>query len=379
MNMNARMDRKSEAKADATSGKKNVCVIFGGQSSEHDVSLVSASNVMASIDPERYNVYPVGISRNGQWFLYTGPVEKVRNSTWQDDASFCQAAFIAPDAAIHGLVVLTGSPGHPVQQIRLDCVFPVLHGKFGEDGTIQGLFELARIPYVGCGVTASANAMDKVFSRTIFDAEGIPQARWTWSGIKAWRQSPESELARIEQAFAYPVFVKPANAGSSIGVSKAKNRDALAAALNLAFEHDTKAVIEEFIDGREIEVAVLDGEPAVASCCGEVIAANEFYDYEAKYHNAASRTVLPADLPAEASETIRKYALKAFSALGCAGLSRVDFFITRQDGRVLLNEINTLPGFTEISMYPKLMENSGVAAIALVTHLIELAISQMPA
>ena len=362
-------------KMEAQIEKKNICVIFGGQSSEHDVSLVSASFVMANVDPERYNLYPVGISNDGRWRLYSGPIDKVRDNTWLDE-SFCQLAFISPDASVHGLVVLTGSPDRPVEQIRIDCVFPVLHGKFGEDGTIQGLFELARIPYVGCGVTASANAMDKVYSRTIFDAQGIPQARWTWSAIKAYRRDPEAELARIEKSFAYPVFVKPANAGSSIGVSKAKNRLALADALVLAFQHDTKAVIEEFIDGREIEVAVLDGEPPIASCCGEIIPANEFYDYEAKYHNAESRVILPAHVSAREIETIRAYALKAFAALGCAGLSRVDFFLTRPDGRVLLNEINTLPGFTEISMYPKLMNHSGITSIDLVTHLIELAISQ---
>lgn len=358
--------------------KKNVCVIFGGQSSEHEVSLVSASFVMANVDQARYNLYPVGISKDGRWFLYSGPIGKVRDNTWQDE-SFCQMAFISPDAAVHGLVVLTGSPDRPVEQIHLDCVFPVLHGKFGEDGTIQGLFELARIPYVGCGVAASANAMDKVFSRTIFDAAGIPQARWTWSGLKAWQENPDGEIARIEAQFAYPVFVKPANAGSSIGVSKAKHRDALRDALNVAFQHDTKAVIEEFIDGREIEVAVLDGDPPVASGCGEIIPANEFYDYEAKYHNADSRVILPAEVTERERETVRAYALQAFAALGCAGLSRVDFFLTRGEGKVLLNEINTLPGFTQISMYPKLMAHTGVDSTPLVTHLIELAIRQMPA
>ncbi len=354
--------------------KKNICVIFGGQSSEYEVSLVSASFVMSHVDQDKFNLYPVGITKEGRWFLYNGPIEKVKDGTWQQ-AAFCQMAFIAPDAAVQGLVVLTGSPDRPVEQIPLDAVFPVLHGRNGEDGTIQGLFELAGIPYVGCGVAASAIAMDKVFSRTIFDAAGIPQASWLWSRVTDYQQDPAVEIDRIEKQFTYPVFVKPANAGSSVGVSKAKNREALTAALTLAFEHDTKAVIEEFIDGRELEIAVLGGDSPIASCCGEIIPANEFYDYEAKYHNAASRSILPAEISEQNYQKIKDYALRAFAAIDGAGLSRVDFFISNKDGRVLLNEINTLPGFTAISMYPKLMEHAGLSSQELVTRLIELALN----
>lgn len=360
---------------DVTKEKKNICVIFGGQSSEHDVSLVSATFVMAHVDPARFNLYPVGITRDGRWFLYSGPIEKVKDGTWQEE-SFCQKAFIVPDTSFHGLVVLTGSPDRPVEQIRLDAAFPVLHGRNGEDGTVQGLFELAAIPYVGCGVAASANAMDKVFSRTIFDAAGIPQARWLWSRSADYQLDPSAEICKIEQQFTYPVFVKPANAGSSVGVSKAKNREALGAALTKAFEHDSKAVIEEFIDGREIEIAVLGGNPPIVSSCGEIIPANEFYDYEAKYHNAASRSILPAEISEEQYAEIKEYALRTFAAIDGAGLSRIDFFISRKDGRVLLNEINTLPGFTAISMYPKLMEHAGIPSTDLVTRLIELALNQ---
>jgi len=355
--------------------KKNICVIFGGQSSEHEVSLVSSSFVMQNVDPERYNLFPVGITKDGRWFLYEGPIERIKDNTWLS-TEFCYRAFIAPDAGIHGLVVLDDTSSQVLRQIRLDCVIPVLHGRFGEDGTIQGLFEMARIPYVGCGVTASANAMDKAFSRTIFDAVGIPQASWTWSLRRKYLKNPEGELDRIEQQFTYPVFVKPANAGSSVGVSKAKSRDALARAMDLAFEHDSKAVIEAFIDCREIEIAVLGGDPPTVSACGEIVPSHEFYDYEAKYQDANSRLILPAQISDEDYATIRRYALKAFNALEGAGLSRVDFFIRKQDGQIFLNEINTMPGFTEISMYPKLMRYSGVDSLQLVTRLIELAIGE---
>lgn len=354
--------------------KKNVCVIFGGQSSEHEVSLVSSSFVMKNVDPEKYNLYPVGITKRGEWFSYSGPIERIKNNTWQD-ATLCRRAFIAPDALIHGLVVLDSHGTGVVETIRLDCVIPVLHGRFGEDGTIQGLFEMARIPYVGCGVTASANAMDKVFSRTIFDAQGIPQAGWTWCVRQVFERNAQAEIDRIERDFQYPVFVKPANAGSSVGVSKAKNRTALINALKLAFEHDCKAVIEEFVDCREVEIAVLGGDPPIISSCGEIVPANEFYDYEAKYQDENSRLILPAQISDEDYNTIRTYALKVFAAIDGAGLARIDFFIRKQDGKIFLNEINTMPGFTEISMYPKLMRHSGLESPDLISRLIELALS----
>ncbi len=355
--------------------KKNICVLFGGQSSEHEVSLVSATFVMSNVDPDIYQLFPVGITKDGRWLLYDGPIEKIKSNAWQTP-EWCRPAFIAPDAGVHGLVVLDQAGGRVVETIRLDCVIPVLHGRFGEDGTIQGLLELARIPYVGCGVTASANGMDKAVSRTIFDAVGIPQAAWTWSLKRRFRRHPATEVDRIEQAFSYPVFVKPANAGSSVGVSKAKSRADLEKALELAFEHDDKAVIEEFVDCREIEIAVLGGDPPVASACGEIVPAHEFYDYEAKYQDENSRLILPAALSDEDYATIRRYALRAFSAIGGTGLSRVDFFIRKQDGKIFLNEINTMPGFTEISMYPKLMRHSGIDSKELVKRLIELAMDQ---
>jgi len=366
--------------------KKNICVIFGGQSSEHMVSLASASFVMSNVDSTKYNMIPVGITQDGRWFLYSGPIDRIRSNTWQDE-QLCKSAFIAPDAGIHGLIVLNGNredgkidnntkDGQRVEEIRLDCIIPVLHGRFGEDGTIQGLFEMAQIPYVGCGVTASANAMDKVFSRTIFDAQGIPQANWTWCTKSAFVCDSQAVIARIERDFSYPIFIKPANAGSSVGVSKAKTSAEFANALKLAFEHDCKAVIEEFIDCREIEAAVLGGDPPIVSVCGEVIPAKEFYDYEAKYHNENSRLFIPAPISDEECKTIRLYALQTFAALDCAGLSRIDFFIRKQDGKIFLNEINTMPGFTEISMYPKLMSYSGIEPTELVSRLIDLAMSQ---
>ncbi len=348
--------------------KKNICVIFGGQSSEHEVSLVSASFVMENIDKERYHLYPVGITKEGRWYYFEGETEEVKNNTWLASGKIKQA-FIPPDAGVGGLVVLDGGR---YKTVPIDCAFPVLHGLWGEDGTIQGLFELARIPYVGCGVASSANAMDKVFSRTLFDAQKIPQAKWDWCRKKDFCERKEEILERLEKRFPYPMFVKPANAGSSVGVSKAKDRRELNAALEMAFCHDKKAVVEEFVDGREIEVSVLyDGKPFV-SVCGEVIPAKEFYDYEAKYQDENSKLLIPAPLTEKEYAAVKGIAIKAFEAIDCRGIARVDFFIRRKDGRVILNEINTMPGFTGISMYPKLMAYSGVSARELVTRLIEM-------
>ncbi|MPM60625.1 D-alanine--D-alanine ligase [bioreactor metagenome] len=352
--------------------KKNVCVIFGGQSSEHEVSLISASFVMSNVDPAKYELIKLGITKDGKWYVFDGPIEEIKENRWQ--AGKIRRAFLSPDEQIAGLVVLNDD--HTYDTVRIDCAFPVLHGRFGEDGTIQGLFELAGIPYAGCGVVSSAVTMDKVFSRTIFDAASIPQAAWSWCLKRDFEQNPEKVILDIENRFIYPMFIKPANAGSSVGITKAKSREDLKNALSTAFLHDKKAVIEEYINGREIEISVLGTHDLTISVCGEIIPAREFYDYEAKYADENSRLIIPAPLTDTEYQTIKQYAAAAFNAAECEGLSRVDFFIRHSDGKVFLNEINTIPGFTQISMYPKLLNATGIDSERIVNTLIELGLNK---
>jgi len=271
----------------------------------------------------------------------------------------------------------TGEPSPCLINRSIDVVFPVLHGCNGEDGTIQGLFELAGIPYVGCGVLASSIGMDKVYSKIIFEKEGLRQGRYLVFNRKEVEGDIESLIVKVEEILSYPCFVKPANTGSSVGVSKANDREELLKALNLAVRYDRKVLVEEFIDGREVECAVLGNDEPEASTVGEIIPCNEFYDYWAKYdEKSTSKTIIPADLPEKTIATIREYAVRAFKALDCAGLSRVDFFVHKGTGEVYINEVNTLPGFTSISMYPKLWEASGVPYGELIDRLIDLALER---
>ena len=348
--------------------KKRIAVIFGGRSSEHEVSRVSASYVINKIPADLYEVVTIGITKDGRWLMYEGDTEKIADGSWENDPEN-RTAFISPAPSIGGIVVMDGSG---CKIIKLDCVFPVLHGKNGEDGTIQGLLELARIPYVGCGVLSSADCMDKIVTNIILGYSGIEQAEFTWFYSSDYFKSPDKYISDVETKLDYPVFVKPANAGSSVGVSKASNREELKAAVIKASKEDSRILIEENIIGKEVECAVLGNDEPFASVPGQIAPAAEFYDYDAKYNNSESKLFIPAQISPELTEKVKQTAVKAYRLLGCTGLSRADFFVT-DDGSVLLNEINTLPGFTSISMYPKLMAVSGQEGSDLIERLIELA------
>lgn len=351
--------------------KLSVAVLFGGVSSEHEVSLVSASSVLRNIPAERYEPVMVGITRDGRWLRYTGPIDKIEADEWAE-SPFTQPAVLSPDRSHHGLLLLEEG-GWRVQ--RIDAAFPVLHGKLGEDGTMQGLFEVAGIPCVGCATLASAMCMDKQVTHTILADAGVPQAKWVGLLRREFTDLPALER-RLAAALGYPMFVKPANAGSSVGISKVHGPDELEAALTLAFSHDKKVVVEEFIDGIEVESAVLGNEEPFVSVLGEIVPCKEFYDYEAKYQNPDTELHLPARIPEETAALIRETAAKAYRALGCAGFARVDFFVKRDGSGIILNEPNTIPGFTSISMYPKMMAASGVPYPELIHRLFQLAITR---
>lgn len=347
---------------------KNLLVIFGGCSSEYSVSLRSSASVLRNIDNSKYNVITLGISRQGGWYLYTGDIDSVENDTWLRD-ELTTPAVLSPDKNHKSLIVLNDEGAY--EKIGIDVIFPVLHGKNGEDGTIQGIFELAGIPYVGCGLLASAMCMDKAVTNTLADEAGIDGAKWA-AFTEAEYKSGRVNLAEIENKLGYPIFVKPANAGSSVGITKAHNHTELLGALDVAFENDYKAVLEETLVGREIECAVMGNEEPVASCIGEILPTAEFYDFDAKYVDNSTGLAIPADLPVEISEKVRAAAVNAYLTMGCRGLSRVDFFLC-DDGRICLNEINTLPGFTSISMFPKLFGQVGIPYSQLIDRLIEYA------
>ncbi len=348
--------------------KTNVLVLFGGRSSEHAVSRISAGTVVRALDPDRYDVFCVYITRQGLWRYVTCMPDQIDDSF--DPASAPEAA-ILPGSEKPELLIRDEREENLWREQPLDIAIPVLHGKNGEDGTIQGLFELARLPYVGCGVLGSAASMDKLTTKRIVRTCGIRQADYVPVFERELKNMNEV-CERVEDKLDYPVYVKPANAGSSIGVTKASNRPELVAGLHLAAENDSRILVEEAIVGREIECAVLGNDYPKASGVGEILAADTFYTYEAKYHNADSRTVLDPDLPAETVEEIRKDACTIFQAVGGSGLSRVDFFVENATGEVVFNEINTFPGFTSISMYPMLWERQGLNIKELVDELIRL-------
>lgn len=346
--------------------RKRVAVLFGGQSSEHEISCISAATVIENIDLEVYDLLLIGITKEGRWLLVDS-VKQIVSGEWKNSKV---SAVISPDAGEHMVIC---REEERCWTEKIDVAFPVLHGLYGEDGTVQGIFELAKLPYVGCGVLASAVSMDKVYTKQVVEPLGICQAAYVYV-TKAQLNDMDEVVNRIEGKLDYPVFVKPSNAGSSQGVSKAHDRDELVRALTLAAEHDRKILVEETICGREVECAVLgDHGKAEASGIGEILAAADFYDYEAKYHNAESKTVLDPQLPEETVKQLREDAVRIFQAVDGFGLSRVDFFVENETGRVVFNEINTLPGFTSISMYPMLWERKGVDKKTLVKRLIEMA------
>ena len=350
--------------------KLSVCILFGGISPEHEVSLRSAESVLNNIDQSKYNVFPVGITKDGDWICFGGKdYSMLPAGTWMTHPDNRRAA-ISP---VRGQGLLTFE-GDCVVRERIDVVFPVLHGENGEDGAMQGLLQMAGIPYVGPHVAASAVAMDKTLTKLVVDQAGVPQAAWQLVRRQDLEYHMDNTLVRLEEKFRYPMFVKPAGTGSSVGVSKAVDQEALRAALLAASVYDNKILVEEFIHGREVEVAVMGNDNPVASICGEIDSGADFYDYEAKYVTDTSVAYIPARISEETQEMVREAAVKVYSAIGCQGLSRVDFFVTFEGERVVFNEINTLPGFTSISMYPKLFAASGIPYSELIDELINLAV-----
>ena len=359
-------------------GRVRVAVLFGGESDEHDVSLRSAETVMGALDPERFEVVPVGITRQGAWFSGEGVFGQLTAHSplfaLPGDAHPGQEEVTGPVTGEALVVVEPGQVGLSGSALSgVDVVFPVLHGPRGEDGTVQGMLELARVPYVGSGVLGSAVAMDKAMAKVVLAGAGIPQGAWLAVSRADWETDPIVVGERVESELGYPCFVKPANMGSSVGVSKVHDAGELGAAMSLACQYDRRIVVEAGLDAREIEVAVLGNESPVASVAGEIVPAGEFYDYAAKYVSDDSALIVPADLTADEAGEISRLAVAAFAALDLAGLARVDFFLERESGRVLVNEVNTLPGFTAISMYPRLWAASGMPLPDLVARLVELA------
>ncbi|KAA5806144.1 D-alanine--D-alanine ligase family protein [Thermoanaerobacterium thermosaccharolyticum] len=351
--------------------KLKVAVLFGGQSGEHEVSRVSATSIINNIDRDKYDVYMVGITKKGEWYLYNGDIEKIATGEWEKDAV---PALIGPSTKYKGILAFKDSR---YEFYPIDVVFPVLHGPNGEDGTVQGLLELLEMPYIGPNVLSSSLCMDKVFSKRIFLEAGIPTPKFTVVYRKELNDSDNYEVIRkkISEEIGYPCFVKPANMGSSVGITKVHNENELMDALKLASKYDRKIIIEEGIDAREIECSVLGNDNPEASIAGEIVPAHEFYDYDAKYFDEASKLFIPAPIPDVKMEEIRELAIKAYVALDVRGMARVDFLMDKNTGKVYLNELNTIPGFTKISMYPKLWEASGKPYSKLIDDLIQLALS----
>jgi D-alanine-D-alanine ligase len=391
---------------------KKICVgvLFGGRSGEHEVSLASARSVMDNIDRERYDVVPIGITKQGEWLVGGDPLRALSSGRAADaglSADSTPATLLA-DPSRPGLwnIVEAGGAGpssrrsagcsgrdretglraygggrsgqalSAVRLAELDVVFPVLHGTYGEDGTVQGLLELAGVPYVGCGVTASAAAMDKAIAKDILSVHGLPVLPYVVIKRKMWQGAPKEVIAEIENRLSYPVFVKPANMGSSVGVSKVHDRGELAPAMDLAARYDRKVLVEQGIEAREIEVSVLGNDDPIASVPGEVVPSREFYDYQAKYIDEDSELLIPAPVDAELAQRVREMALTAYKALDCAGMARADFLLDKVSGALWINELNTIPGFTQISMYPKLWQASGISYSELIDRLIELAVER---
>lgn len=348
----------------------SVCVVFGGKSSEHEVSCMSAYNIITQLSKEKYKLLLVGITKDGESFLYGGEVSCIKDGSWANEPG--KSCVISPNPKHGGLLVMNKNGDFFTEHV--DVYFPVLHGKNGEDGTIQGVFELAQIPYVGNGVTGSALCMDKIMTKKILAAEGIPVTDG-FDFVRSAEKCADLADEKINSAFGYPVVVKPANAGSSVGITTAGNKSELETALSVAAKEDRRILAEKMLDVREIECAVLGShEHAEASCLGEIVKTTQMYDYNTKYVDDTAGLAIPAELDNVLTETIRDLAVRAFYALDCTGLARVDFFVEKSTGKIFLNEINTLPGFTDISMYPMLWKHSGIGNGALLDKLINLAI-----
>ena len=347
--------------------KMKLAVIFGGTSTEHDVSIVSGTSIIKNLNKEKYEIYPIYIGKEGNWYEYTKNIKEIEKIKVGDK------------------ITEVKNIDNPMTYLKqMDCVYPVLHGANGEDGTIQGLLELLKVPYVGCKVLASSISMDKAYTKIIFEQAGLKQAPYLYiredKGKYKYIEKDFTEEVynledlskKIEEKISYPMYVKPSNSGSSVGISKVKNKKELEDAIKYASKYDKKILIEQGINGREVECAILGNEEPIASCIGEVLSAEEFYSFDAKYKNQQSKTQIPANLPTNITEEIKKQAIKAFKAVDGNGLSRVDFFVENGTNEIIINEINTLPGFTNISMYPKLFETSGIPYSDLLDKIIDL-------
>jgi D-alanine-D-alanine ligase len=359
-----------------TSPKKlRVAVIFGGRSGEHEVSLMSARSVIAALDPQKYEIFPVGITHTGHWVVG----ENVLDALEHDKTESLDHAFIFPDPNHPGLYVTRNTQHGEMLELlsAIDVLFPVLHGTFGEDGTLQGLFEMADVAYVGAGVVGSAVGMDKGIFKDVMRANNIPVVDWVILRRSEIEQDMEAAIRKAEMLGAYPLFAKPGNLGSSVGITKCNSRADLGEGLMEAAAFDRRILVERgVVNAREIEVSVLGNDQPAASVPGEVLPSREFYSYESKYVDGTSGLVIPAEIPAETAAEIRDLAVRAYKAIDCAGMARADFFLERESGRVLLNELNTIPGFTKISMYPKLWNATGMTYPQLVDRLIELALER---
>lgn len=339
--------------------KKKIAILFGGQSTEHEVSRVSAASVLRNIDGTKYDIYPIGISKDGKWYEYNGIIDNIENGKWESDEYY---------KLPEGQKILFNN--------EVDAVFPVLHGLYGEDGTIQGMCKLLNIPCVGPGVMSSAVCMDKIYTKYLLERFEIKQAEYVVVNAHEYKENHKKILEKIENTLDFPVFIKPSNSGSSVGITKAHNLDELIEGLRVALKHDRKILVERGINAREVEVAVLGNDYPEAAVPGEIIPAKEFYDYEAKYKSESSKLLIPANLSEEKLEKIKAIAINVYKILDCAGMARVDFLVEKTTEEIYLNEVNTIPGFTSISMYPKMWQAAGKSYKNLIDELIELAIDR---
>ncbi len=351
---------------------KNALIIFGGVSTEHDISCLSATSVIRNIPKEKYNVIMLGVTKKGEMFVFDGDFENLKNDGWLLDGAKLKKAVVSSDRADHGIIVFDGE-GY--EKIKIDVCFPVMHGKNGEDGTMQGLLTVAGIPFVGCNTMASAVCMDKAMTNAICDVNGIAQAKWKYITKFDFERHGREFARECEEYLGLPVFIKPANAGSSVGVVKAKTLEEIQRGLDYALKFDDRVVVEEAISGAEVECAVMGNDEPFAGAVGEIEACNEFYDFDAKYQSSSGLHI-PARISEEKIKEVQEQAVRAYKAWGCSGLARVDFFVRYSDGAVLLNEPNTLPGFTNISMYPMLMDKVGISYSELIDKLCTLAMEK---
>lgn len=346
---------------------ERLCILFGGRSAEHEISCMSAVSVVEAIDKEKYEMILIGITKSGKWLLYDGPLEKIETGEWQKIAE----TKLAEEPEKYAFSVL-GSGGRSLKDIA-DFVLPIIHGTYCEDGKLQGLLEMADVPYGGCGVTASAVAMDKILSKDIFERAGLPVCDYVAVFEEEIKEDVGGLIKRVEEKLGYPVYIKPANMGSSVGVSRAFDAGSLESGLMLAAQYDRRILIEKEINCKEIETALLGNYDIRCSVAGEIVATEDFYDYDSKYiDDGKPKMKIPAELPEEVSEKIRSYAVRAFSAVDGAGFARCDFFLDKDNGNIYINEINTIPGFTKFSMFPLLWANTGLNYRETIERIIEL-------